>query len=203
MINLAGKNDSNDFIKDELTRAGIDIIDVDTYGECGANYEGELTVNDQKYKFSRAWYYWIVSGLVPIDIAKKLYDHPEGRKNIRVNGCAGNQDPEKHSTFIDKNRKQQLPTNEYNEIKKFRLWDSVKDKYKVSDNKDEFDQYIDLYHIDSQAGLLYFVETLKRESKLIRDMDMFEECIRLSYKKMGTPKQHEIENDMKRVLENI
>jgi hypothetical protein len=166
MINLAGKIDSNDYVKDELNRACINVIDVgEPYGECQTNYEGELTVNSKKYTFSRAWNYWIVSGFVPMYIAKKLFEHPEGRKNIRVDGFAYNRDPEEHSVYIDKNGKQQLSINDYNFIKEFPGWNSIKDKFKVSDNKNEFDQYINLYHIDSQAGLLYFVETLKRENK--------------------------------------
>jgi len=39
--------------------------------------------------FKRAWYYWRVQGNVPLKIAKKMYEDPIGKKDVRVSGHCG------------------------------------------------------------------------------------------------------------------
>jgi len=48
------------------------------------------------FVFVRAWYYWTVSGYVPLEIAEDLYDSTWGRQAVRVGGHAGNYDPKKY-----------------------------------------------------------------------------------------------------------
>jgi len=46
-------------------------------------------IGDGKFIFKRAWYYWMVSGNVPLKIANKLYKDPIGQKDVRVVGHCG------------------------------------------------------------------------------------------------------------------
>ena len=46
-------------------------------------------LGDGQFIFKRAWYYWIVRGNVPLKIAKKLYEDPIGKEDVRVNGNCG------------------------------------------------------------------------------------------------------------------
>ena len=111
MINLAGNKECDRTIRDELTRAGIEIVDVpkDFKSEVPATIMGGLS----EYKFERAWYYWIVSGPVPLEMAKKLYEHPEGRKNIRVGGHCGWPAPTKNGLYWDDDEGNRLQKNEH------------------------------------------------------------------------------------------
>jgi len=39
-----------------------------------------------QFIFERAWYYYVVNGNVPLEVAKELYSNPIGRIDIRVGG---------------------------------------------------------------------------------------------------------------------
>jgi hypothetical protein len=41
------------------------------------------------FVFCRAWYYWVVIGLVPLYVANELYENPIGKKDVRVSGHCG------------------------------------------------------------------------------------------------------------------
>lgn len=43
---------------------------------------------------SRSNAYWVVTGPVPADVARKLYAHPVGRKDVRAGGNAGRISPD-------------------------------------------------------------------------------------------------------------
>ena len=45
-----------------------------------------------RFAFSRCWRYWSVEG-VPLAVAKELYAHPHGCRDVRVNGDCGALDP--------------------------------------------------------------------------------------------------------------
>lgn len=78
------------------------------------------------FVFTRAWYYWCVSGYVPLPIAEEMYANPNGKSDIRVAGhCAC------------------PPPSEW----------MVKHKVCGMD-------VVDGYHIDTQEGLNYFVQTM-------------------------------------------
>lgn len=88
MINLAGNQECDRYIREELTRAGIDIVEVPldrANGEVPYTLEGRLP----GYRFRRFWYYWVVDGRTPLDLAEHLYAHPEGRATVRVAGHCG------------------------------------------------------------------------------------------------------------------
>lgn len=113
MINLAGVEDCDVTIRKELEKAGIDIYNIKEPGRSEVPYTlygslGGKPLNDEEkdfmdrhglmievikdnssFIFTRAWYYWMVKGYVPLDIAVEMYENPNGRKDIRVAGhCA-------------------------------------------------------------------------------------------------------------------
>lgn len=91
MINLAGRKDCDKYIHQELTEAGIEIVEV-PLGRSEVPYTliGKLG----KYTFSRARYYWLVNGPVPLFAAQEMYRHPVGRRDVRVEGHCGCPPPE-------------------------------------------------------------------------------------------------------------
>jgi hypothetical protein len=78
-------------VRTELRSANIDVENNATRatGEVPTIFSGKLGI----YTFSRAWTYWVVSGQVPVQLAREIYADPVGQKDIRTNGCAGNMNP--------------------------------------------------------------------------------------------------------------
>ncbi len=124
MKNLAHAADCDRQIREELGRAGIPIIATD---RSGREVPYTLTGKLGPFTFTRAWCYWIVDGAVPMRAAQEMYEHPEGRRAVRVGGMAGNDAPERWIV----GRQHDTPV-------------------------------VMKYHIDTQAGLLLFVETVRR-----------------------------------------
>ena len=125
MQNLAGSDRADKIIEQELNRSHISIVRHDELrgGEVPTHFTGELSrEGETAFEFERAWYYWMVSGNVPLAVAQELYDDPVGRTDVRVVGHCGCPPPEK--------------------------W--------------ERNGFIDSYHIDSEVGLRFFVDTLRR-----------------------------------------
>lgn len=50
------------------------------------------------FKFIRCWYYWSVTGYVPMDVAMEMYNDPIGRTAIRVEGHCGCPSPEDYTS---------------------------------------------------------------------------------------------------------
>lgn len=91
MDNLAGKQDCDTTIRSELERCGITIVEGErSTNEVPASLTGILGC----FTFWRAWYYWVVNGNVPIDIALELYADPVGKTDVRVDGHCGCPEPE-------------------------------------------------------------------------------------------------------------
>lgn len=150
MRNLAGQDDCDIYIREELEKAGImpfalsepgrSEVPYTVFGCLGAK---SLSEEDQRFfdrmgttlefaatmssfVFSRAWYYWCVSGYVPLPIAEEMYANPNGIKDIRVAGhCAC------------------PPPSEW-----------------LAHHKVCGMDVVDSYHIDTQEGLNYFVQTM-------------------------------------------
>lgn len=97
--NLAGNIASDAYVKLELDLAGIPAEEGERYGEPGTCFKGKLG----EYTFKRAWYYWMVSGPVPLDKAKIMYADEEGKKSVRVAGHCGCPPPEDwaHKGFVN------------------------------------------------------------------------------------------------------
>ena len=97
MPNLAGLIECNEYIKLELELAGIDVYQTSELptGEVKSSYKGYLHCAFERFSFERAWSYWIVTGSVPLELAKKMYNTEEGKRSVRVQGDCGCPAPEK------------------------------------------------------------------------------------------------------------
>ncbi len=160
MENLAGDKNCDATIKDELTRAGIGIVEEKAQGEVPYSTEGKLG----NYTFRRAWYYWVVTGDTPMDIAKKIYNHPEGKASVRAGGHCGFEPPETQSNYPEsKDGLTAISQEDMDQAEKEypSLWEDVKDKYRVATEYEEKNKVVNCYHIDSQAGLLLFSMMVK------------------------------------------
>ena len=167
MKNLAGNKECDEYIRDELMRAQIDVIEVEpSIGEVPYSLEGRLGA----IKFSRAWYYWVAIGKVPLSIAEKLYDHPEGKNTVRVTGNCTCPPPEKCIEWFNEDGKQLMLKSKYEEEKESakdstflnEILDRMPEKYDIVNVYEENGKpFITSYHIDSQAGLLLFGMKLK------------------------------------------
>jgi hypothetical protein len=164
MKNLSGDKNCDKYIKDELERACIDIVENKAKGEVPYSIEGKLG----HYTFRRAWYYWVVLGDTPMDIAKKIYEHPEGRANVRAGGHCGCEPPETQSDYPKSD--DGLTAVSQEEIDRTKkdypsLWEDVKHKYRVATKEEENNKVVNCYHIDSQAGLLLFSQMVSQDQK--------------------------------------
>lgn len=155
MINLAGDKGCDVIIIGELDLAGIPFVELNERrnSEVPAKYIGNLN----GFTFIRAWYYWVVGGYMPLLYAKELYEKYKDL-NIRVAGHCGNPPPEewceprdydkKCKIYFDKWRNKELTLDEVNN--------------KCNEIRQQGDQFITNYHIDSQEGLLRFAEIIKQ-----------------------------------------
>jgi len=100
MINLAGRQDCDTYILTELAGAGIDAqAERNNRSEVPYGFIGR--VGD--FTFRRAWYYWVVSGSVPLAVARELYANPIGKEDVRVAGHCGCPPPDEweRGGFVD------------------------------------------------------------------------------------------------------
>lgn len=89
MLDLTGRRECDVYIKAELQFAGIRPITHEDvmFGEVPARVTGRLTKDGKEmFGFLRSWNYWRISGLVPLNVAVELYDHPVGKRDILVIG---------------------------------------------------------------------------------------------------------------------
>src|SRR5690348_7300116 len=138
MRNLAGKDDADEAIYNELALAGVDMVRVPrAHPEVPYTIEGRLG----PFAFRRAWYYWVVSGLMPVEVASQIYSNPVGRRYVRAAG---------HGCCVDPVEWAQPQI-----IGEYTLdWsegaESAKAQFEALPRTTE--RYIDVYHIDSQEG---------------------------------------------------
>jgi len=154
MVNLAGVKTCDETILQELKEAGIKPIMVGKreHREVPSEYIG--VCND--FIFNRAWYYWVVSGYMPLEHAKEMYAKYKDL-NIRVAGHCGNPPPEewcepkdyhdKCKPHSDKFWAKEITADELNEI--------------CTEIREQGEQFVTHYHIDTQEGLNRFVETVR------------------------------------------
>ena len=161
MKNLAGVAECDDYIRQELTEAGIQVICMpamrDKHPEVKATLFGLLGANSflkewagypdnshikrsikfdvlddvASFRFSRNWYYWCAYGYVPMPVAIELYEHPVGHASIRVEGHCGCPDPREYMA------RRPLVAGQ---------------------------RCVTAYHIDTQEALNLFVATLRKHN---------------------------------------
>lgn len=164
MKNLAGNPDCDGFIKEELRLANIPIIEAqDSNGhEVNAKVTGKLG----QFIFTRYWYYWVVKGRMPLDIAKILYEDPIGKEAVRVAGNCGCPPPEEGAIYYDDdwNRLISDPDNKQQtqcEALKARFPDIMEKIRFVYNAKDIARKvFVECYHIDTQEGLNLFTKMI-------------------------------------------
>ena len=159
MINLAGNKDCDRIIKDELERACIPISFEFAPLNSEVHYSKVGYLANGKIKFTRAWTYWVVEGKIPAEIAWKIYNHPEGKKTVRIGGHCGCPSPAEYGlTWFDSKTGQIIVSQEeYAKIQNIcqKYEEKVVNNY-TPDIGQPKTQYATLYHIDEQAGLLLF-----------------------------------------------
>lgn len=106
MRNLAGVKTCDMEMREELRLAEIPEVpatdDERKHTEVPFSIAGQLGA----FRFVRAWYYWVVSGPMPIAAARKL--NAQWGSYVRVAGMAGGDDPDRwqrdgfvHSYHVD------------------------------------------------------------------------------------------------------
>ncbi|MGB4762223.1 MAG: hypothetical protein WBP12_02590 [Candidatus Saccharimonas sp.] len=161
MRNLAGVANADTFIEYELTHAGIDIVDA-TAKEA-KHSEVPFTVAGQlgRFRFLRAWTYWVVRGSVPQFVAELLYADPVGRTAVRVNGdctCPAPAGGDLVLRLPDGREVIDAASRGSSWIKHFET-----STYVFSDDPLAASAigYVTSYHIDSQDGLDLFARVMR------------------------------------------
>lgn len=170
--NLAGKSNADEVITDELYLAGVNKFDKVTKSDSDVPYTivGRLDCGKVDFTFRRFWYYYVVDGFVPPDIAFLLQKSKYG-KQIRPSGDCS---PDDYSTYLkwyDASYKEiNLPetkaefeqyANETTYLGKrcIELLNTL--EFREPRSKPGDSQFITTYHIDSLTGLKYFVDTVQ------------------------------------------
>jgi len=175
MKNLACNNPSleqveasNASVLEEMEQAGIiPVIHPSrvTHSEVPTMFTGKAG----NIMFKRAWYYWVISGLIPLATAEKLYNNPIGKKDVRVQGHCGCPPPIEWATKIDKTTGKFLVDDEEyaRGLRLFVNMPEAKERWITShipeSESQGYDLFITSYHIDSQEGLNLFLKTLRED----------------------------------------
>lgn len=176
MENLAGNKNCDPQILKELTEAEVDVVQLSTplQSEVPASIIGQLP----DFQFHRAWYYWVVKGKVPLNVAKELYDDPNGREDVRVAGHCGCPPPEEWAEHFDHDGKRLYPLEAEEDLI---TWENATEGNETMEEMEEIvrearttTRYVEnpieeavksivsSYHIDTQEGLNFFVTTLRK-----------------------------------------
>ncbi|MFZ1258491.1 MAG: hypothetical protein WAQ25_03410 [Candidatus Saccharimonas sp.] len=172
MMNLAGNTDADRQIGYELRLADIPIVDATAeeakYSEVPFTLAGQLG----EFRFLRCWYYWEVTGKLPLHVANLLYADSIGKRDVRVAGHCGRPSPEKWAVPLLADDSCVLPENWGNTQTGL----SAEDRQHLDDLKDIYGPnpvlhddpaakdaklYVTSYHIDSQEGLDLFCRMVR------------------------------------------
>jgi len=163
MINLAGKKDCDTFIAEELKIAKIELVHIPrSTKEVAASITGKLG----EFTFHRAWYYWVAQGPMPLSAARELHAHPDAQKTVRVAGHCGCPPPEAPwITWRDHEGNEIVPMNQKAQIDKFIEKGHIKPEQmkgrRFDEHPENFQGFIESYHIDSQLGLCLFADKIR------------------------------------------
>jgi hypothetical protein len=169
MKNLAGHPEADHFIRSELVQAGLEIVE---YAENIPRSEVPTRITGRMgpFKFTRLWYYWVVDGPVPLRVAEEMYADPVGATDVRVAGHCGCPPPKEWATYLDSDGFVVIEDPDGSEERSANAFFEQRPGLKcasaeryvrnLADVKAE--AFVENYHIDTQAGLNLFVETLRR-----------------------------------------
>ncbi len=167
MKNLAGDENCDTDIVEELKNCGIEIVRL----ENKTNSEVPFTITGKlgSLTFERAWYYWVVTGKVPLSVAEELYANPIGKKVIRVQGHCGC--PAPTGSYVEWFTDDDKPIASLADKADFEKWATQGHTYMIEkmkqyvftdDPQSISKPYVTTYHIDSAEGLKLFADTMKR-----------------------------------------
>lgn len=167
MQNLAGNPECDKFIEDELYLAGIPSVrGPRVTREVGASITGQLG----PFSFSRAWRYWVVTGPVPLRVARVIYEDRIGRTDIRAGGHSGCLAPETQAHYFWTTQEVVVDPDGIREAAwiSFQEVHGASPRFKFVRSEAERDAlnpeaWVDTYHIDTLVGLKRFVEILTTE----------------------------------------
>jgi len=160
----------NRIVLKELRDAGIAVVTHQEIlpGEVPTRLSGKLG----EITFTRYWYYWVVKGSVPLEVARLLYASPIGARDVRVAGHCGCPPPEEWAELRTKEGQRiLLDPNGGNQ----RDWEAMQKIFPnlakevplfVKSREDLPEGYVesvDTYHIDSEDGLKLFATVIKGE----------------------------------------
>lgn len=162
MRNLAGDPNAMASVRDELGAVNVPTVEVEVRGEVDAKLEGRLG----PFTFRRAWYYWVVSGPVPLELAERLYELPLGKTDVRSGGDCACRPPATWADHFDADGKQLAkpePRSESLSPLMAEIYDQIDAQYRFVDDPQAHAarSIVDTYHIDSGAGLRLFVDAIR------------------------------------------
>lgn len=161
MINLAGNPNCDQEIEKELKLANIPYVKGPRQGgEVSSTIDGIIKTPHGEIKLQRAWYYWVATGPVPLTLAEKIYQHPQGKASVRAGGHCGCVAPSTQVEWLDKEgkllaRKSELEQHKHSPNLYNELLNSPHFRW-VEDIEKEGQPFVTMYHIDDQTGLLLF-----------------------------------------------
>jgi hypothetical protein len=165
MRNLAGDLECDIYIRFELVRAAIK--PVDHAEKVGGEVPARLTGTLGPFTFRRAWTYWVVDGPIPLSVAEEMFAaRPD---DVRSGGdCACrppltwaehfNADGRRLETDVDGKQATQWEHFAAKGLPAFQ----VRPMFVQNAAADAARSVVTLYHIDSEDGLRYFADTIRK-----------------------------------------
>jgi hypothetical protein len=164
MRNLAGAEDAAERCAQELSAAGVKII----LGEWPRHSEVKTRITGKVggITLTRAWRYWRAKGLVPLDVALRLYEHPVGRREVRVAGHCMSPPPkdpwlvyhdEQGEVSVDPSGEQEAQVDAFIRAHP----EAAQFRPRFVRSKDGLRAFVGCYHIDSAEGLKLFADAMK------------------------------------------
>lgn len=151
--NLAGAAYADVVIEKELQDAGIEIVKGDrTQSEVPFTLTGRLG----GFTFARAWTYWTVACMMPLEVAKEMYENEIGAKFVRVDGHCGCPPPEEWALPCEEDLQKGLnalgvESATYGELAEL-----------LNSGQIDAPRFVQSYHIDTMPGLKLFAETVRQ-----------------------------------------
>jgi hypothetical protein len=167
MKNIVGNAKCDTFIVDELDAAHIeyDRLAEPTTREVPSAIVGKLG----PFTLWRAWYYWVVKEPMPLAVARVMYEHPIGRRNVRADGDGDRRPPDKWAQHYDadgvklesdldgsKAAQTAALCETMPHLRPLVTWRYVPDAAAVAERS-----FVECYHIDSAEGLRMFADTVR------------------------------------------
>lgn len=135
--------------------------------EVGAEVAGRLGA----FTFERAWYYWIVRGPMPLEVARRLYAEPVGREAVRVAGHCACPPPDEWAVWRDAAGGQLWPDPDGAHEARHRALVARHPRLHDPADRDRFvvdpaaepgaSAFVDSYHVDTPEGLRLLADVIR------------------------------------------